>query len=139
MSEQRNAYQGNPPRPWVRLVLCGADGATRELSLLADTGNPCALIVGLEVLGQFNLGLAPGMSTNFGPLEGGWLRVQIPDLDFDESVLAYGSDAVVQAAAASHRDFAGLAGLPLLRMVEYGGDHDVFWLRSSTRASIAPS
>ncbi|MCI0358407.1 MAG: hypothetical protein L0211_07990 [Planctomycetaceae bacterium] len=70
------------------------------------------------------------MSTNFGALDGGWLRVQIPELAFDATILAYGSDAVLQAAQASHSDFAGLAGLPLLRMLEYGGDRDSFWLRS---------
>lgn len=105
-----------------------SDGTTQDVQALADTGNPCALIVGLGVLRQFNLGLAPGMSTNFGPLDGGWLRVQIPELGLDENVLAYGSDAVVQAAQGSHPDFAGLAGLPLLRMLEYGGNRDEFWI-----------
>jgi len=129
MPEQRNAYQGSPPRPWIRLVVRDADGGSYEVSVLADTGNPCALIVGSKVLAQFNLGLAPGMNTNFGPLDGGWLRVQISDLAFDENVLAYGSDAVVEAAQASHCAFSGLAGLPLLRMLEYGGNRDHFWLR----------
>ncbi len=133
MAEQRNAYQGSPPRPWIDLIIVAADGATRQIQALADTGNPCALIVSLEVLGQFNLGLAPGMSTNFGPLDGGWLRIQIAELDFDENVLAYGSDAVVQAARGSHPPFAGRAGLPLLRMLEYGGDRNHFWLRNSTQ------
>jgi hypothetical protein len=136
MPEQRNAYQGIPPRPWIRLVLHGADGRSRELSLLADTGNPCAVIVGSELLAEFNLGLAPGMSTNFGPLDGGWLRVQMPELNFDESILAYGSDVVVQAASASHGDFGGLAGLPLLRMLEYGGNRDYFWIRESSLGSL---
>ncbi len=136
MPEQRNAYRGSPPRPWVRLVLIGADGASQEISVLADTGNPCALIVSLNVLQQFNIGLAPGMNTNFGPLDGGWLRVQIPELAFDENVLAYGSDAVVKAAQASHADFAGLAGLPLLRLLEYGGDRDHFWLRPTPPPSL---
>lgn len=100
--------------------------------MLADTGNPCPLIVGAGALAQFNLGIAPGMKTNFGPLEGGWLRVQIPELCFDNTILAYGSDAVVEAAQSSHDALAGLPGLPLLRMFEYGGDRDYFWLRSST-------
>lgn len=136
MPEQRNAYQGSPPRPWFRLVLIGADGASHEIAVLADTGNPCALIVSLQVLQQLNVGLAPGMNTNFGPLDGGWLRVQIPELAFDESVLAYGSDAVAEAAQASHGDFAGLAGLPLLRMLVYGGDRDHFWLRPAPSMSV---
>lgn len=89
MREQRNFYKGSPLRPWVRLVLVAADGETKEIEALADTGNPCALIVGQALLLQFNVGLAPGMSTNFGALDGGWLRIQIPDFAFDEELLAY--------------------------------------------------
>src|SRR5256885_2263751 len=132
MAEQRNSYKGTPPRPWIRAVVVGADGATKHLDLLADTGNPCAVIVSTETLRQFNLGLTPGMSTNFGPLEGGWLRIRVPEIGFDEDVLAYGGHEVVLAARASHNDFEGLVGLPLLRMMEYGGDRDEFWLRSIT-------
>lgn len=88
------------------------------------------MIVGEDVLRQFNLGLTPGMSTNFGPLQGGWLRVSIPALGFDQIVLAYGSDAVLQAVKESHADFAALAGLPLLQLFEYGGNQNDFWLRS---------
>ena len=79
---------------------------------------------------QFNLGLVPGMNTNFGPLEGGWLRVQIPEVGCDMDLLSYSSDVVAQAAIASDPTFVGLAGLPLLRMLEYGGDGDSFWVRS---------
>jgi hypothetical protein len=130
MAEQRNLYKGSPLRPWIRLDLVAADGTTREIEVLADTGNPCALIVGTLVMRQFNLGMAPGMSSNFGPLDGGWLRTQMPEIGFDENVLAYSSDAVVQAAQASHADFSGLAGLPLLKMLQYGGDRDSFWIRA---------
>ena len=130
MPEQRNFYKGAPPRPWIRLVLVTADGERREIEALADTGNPCALIVSPQAIAQFNLGLAPGMESNFGPLEGAWLRVQIPEIGFDNVVLAYASEAVVNAARDSHPDFEGLAGLPLLKMVEYGGDGDSFWVRS---------
>jgi hypothetical protein len=130
MSEQRNSYKGSPPRPWVRLVLVAADGTQREIEALADTGNPCALVVGPEMMRQFNQGLAPGMSTNFGPLDGGWLQVQIPEIGFDENVLAYASDAVAHATAESHADFQALAGLPLLKRMEYGGDRDAFWVRT---------
>jgi hypothetical protein len=128
MSEQRNIYKGSPLRPWIRLLLVGGDDSTQEVHALADTGNPCALIVGQALLRKFNLGLAPGMSTNFGALDGAWLRLRIPELDFDEVVLAYGSDDVFAAVQASHRDFQGLAGLPLLRKFEFGGNTDCFWI-----------
>lgn len=130
MSEQRNACKGAPPRPWLRLSLIAADGTVKTLELLADTGNPCAIIVDAATLRDFNQGLAPGLSTNFGTLDGGWLRVQIPEVALDEDVLGYGSDVVAQAAGESHPDFAGLAGLPLLRLIEYGGDRDAFWIRT---------
>ena len=130
MSEQRNAYKGTPQRPWLRVALVAADGTTRELDVLADTGNPCALVVGTDLMQQFQLVSAPGVSTNFGQLAGCWLRVQISEMSFDEDILAYGSDAVAQAVQDSHSDFEGLAGLPLLRLLEYGGDRNEFWIRN---------
>jgi hypothetical protein len=132
MREQRNAYKGSPERPWLRLTLVAADGSSRSLDVVPDTGNPCALIVDNATLSQFNMGLTPGISTNFGALRGGWLRMQIPALSVDQTVLAYGSDTVAHAVSASQSDFVGLAGLPLLRMVEYGGDRKEFWLRAPT-------
>jgi len=130
MREQRNPYKGSPLRPWVRLVLVAADGASQAMDVLADTGNPCALIVSPALLKQFNIGLAPGMSTNFGPLEGAWLRVQIPEIQWEQTILAYGSTAVWQATQDSHVDFQGLAVLPLLQCLEYGGDAASFWVRT---------
>jgi hypothetical protein len=72
----------------------------------------------------------PGYSlwSNFGALEAGWLQVVIPDIGFDQKVLGYGSDAVISAAKASSPDFEGLVGLPLLRLMQYGGDGDAFWI-----------
>ncbi len=133
--EQRNPYLGSPLRPWVRVTLIAADadgdGETRPCDLLADTGNPCAVIIGTQTMDTFNLGVTPGMQTNFGDLAGGWLRVQIPELRIDEDILVYASDAVVESAKASHWEFDGLAGLPLLqRMYEYDGDPDSFWIRT---------
>jgi hypothetical protein len=37
------------------------------------------------------------------------------------------------AAEASSPDFGGLVGLPLLRLMEYGGDADWFWLRPANK------
>jgi hypothetical protein len=37
---------------------------------------------------------------------------------------------VKESAQASSADFQGLIGLPLLRMLNYGGDSDSFWLRA---------
>ena len=71
----------------------------------------------------------PDLNTNFGLLQGGWLQLAMPELGLTQTVLGYASDAVAAAAAASHPDFQGLAGLPLLRLAEYGGDADWFWIR----------
>jgi hypothetical protein len=137
-AEQRNAYKGAPPRGWVRVDLVANDGSSQTLHLLVDTGNPCAVIIGTPNVGLMNL--IPGLSlnTNFGPMRGGWLRVVIPDIGFDRQVIGYGSDAVVAAAQASSPDFAGLVGLPLLRMMEYGGDANGFWVRPGVAASPSP-
>ena len=54
------------------------------------------------------------------------------DIGFDRHIVGYASDSVVSAAKASHADFGGLAGLPLLRMLEYGGDAKGFWVRPAS-------
>lgn len=131
MSEQRNDYKGEPPRSWIRIWLVAADGTTEQRDLLADTGNPCAVIVDTASMLSFNLGVTQGMETNFGILNGGWMRIQIPELAFDVDVLGYSSDAVARAAKASHSEFDGLAGLPVLRLLgEYGGNSSSFWIRN---------
>jgi len=127
--EQRNPYKGSPPRPCVRLSLTANDGTILEVELLADTGNPCAIILGQEHLGTLKRGHAPDMHSNFGGLQGGWLHVSMADLGVDRYLVGYASDAVMKAAKASHPDFDGLAGLPFLRLLEYGGNEDSFWLR----------
>ncbi|MCI0684538.1 MAG: hypothetical protein L0Y71_20695 [Gemmataceae bacterium] len=125
---QCNPYKGVNPRCWVRLRFAAADGSLHERELLADTGCPCAVI-----LGQADLTIllrAPGaaINSNFGQLTGAWLELHMPELGLTHQLAAYGSDAVLQAARVESPDFAGLAGLPLLRMMEYGGDGGSFWL-----------
>ena len=127
--EQRNPYKGSPPRPWLRLRVIALDGTIQELDLLADTGNPCAIIISQANMLRLKQADAPDMSTNFGLLEGGWLNVAMQELGLNSSLVGYASDMVVGATQGSSLDFDGLAGLPLLRMVEYGGDADWFWLR----------
>ena len=129
-SEQRNAYKGIPPRPWVRVRLIAPDGTTHEVELLADTGNPCAIIIGEALMATLKQRAAPDIRSNFGLLQGGWLRLTMPELGMDQDVIGFASDAVVSATKASSPDFEGLAGLPLLRLLEYGGDADCFWIRS---------
>src|SRR6266542_5151978 len=126
--EQRNPYKGTRPRAWVRVQLLALDGSTEEVDLLADTGNPLALVVGSVRMGRVIRRGVPPVTTNFGRMNGGWVRVMIPDVGFDEEVLGYASDRVVNTAQRDSPDFEGLVGLPLLRMLEYGGDADWFWI-----------
>jgi hypothetical protein len=76
--------------------------------------------------------------SNFGALEGGWLRIAIPDLRLDFRTLGYANDSVVKVVRRSDPSFAGLVGLPLLRMLQYGGDAGQFWIRPSAKPSGLP-
>jgi len=101
--------------------------------LLADTGSPCPLIVGEETLRDCLVEEAADIMTNFGLLKGGWSEVTIDAVGLRLRVRTFGSDAVVAAVRQSASMFQGLAGLPLLRMLEYGGDSEHFWLRRARR------
>jgi len=125
---QRNTYKGVPPRAWVRLHFVALDGVIYERELLADTGSPCAVILGQSDLRLLSRSNAPAVGSNFGQLSGGWLRLAMPELNLTSRVLGFGSDHVLQTVQAASTDFAGLVGLPLLRMVEYGGNGGAFWL-----------
>lgn len=127
--EQRNPYKGKPQRPWIRLRLEARDGSLEELELLADTGNPCALVIASPTMARLKSGDVPDIQSNFGLLQGGWLQLAMPELGLTQPVRGYASDLVVTTTKASHVDFEGLAGLPLLRLLEYGGDAKEFWVR----------
>jgi len=82
---------------------------------------------------------AAGTANNFGPLTGGWLELHMPELGLTQQFVGYGSDAVLQAAQMDSPDFAGLVGLPLLRMTEYGGDGNLFWICKPAGVPKSPS
>jgi len=130
-AEQRSIYKGEPARAWLRLQLISVDDGVRELEFLVDTGNPCAIIVDTATMQSLRWRESITTDSNFGPLEGGWLRIAIPELAFDEKTLGYANDSVVNVVKRSDPGFAGLVGLPLLRMLEYGGDAGRFWIRPS--------
>ena len=81
-------------------------------------------------MATLNQRAAPDIRSNFGLLQGCWLRLTMPELGMDQDVIGFSSDAVVIATKASNPDFEGLAGLPFLRFLEYGGDAASFWIRS---------
>jgi hypothetical protein len=126
---QRNLYKGGDPRCWVRLRFAASDGSLHERELLADTGSPCAVILGETDLHALRRGASSDVGSNFGRLIGGWLELAIPELGLTSRVLGFGSDQVLQAVQSDCPDFRGLVGLPLLRMTEYGGDDVAFWIR----------
>jgi hypothetical protein len=123
---QRNPYKGTTPRCWIRLRFAAGDGSLHERELLADTGSPCAVILGKTDLMLLQRASAAGANTNFGFLTGGWLELDMPELGLSSQIHSYGSETVLQTVQSDSPDFAGLAGLPLLRMLEYGGDKDSF-------------
>ena len=62
---QRNLYKGRIPRAWVRLRLAAPDGSFHERELLADTGSPCALILGMADVSLLTHSGAAGVNSNF--------------------------------------------------------------------------
>ena len=119
---QRNPYKGASPRCWVRIRFVALDGSFHERDLLADTGSPCAVILGAAELSKLSHTSAEGIESNFGTLNGGWLSIEMPELGLSTPVLGFGSDQVLNAVQSDSPAFAGLVGLPLLRMTKYGGD-----------------
>ena len=126
---QRNSYKGSEPRCWVRLRFAALDGSLHERELLADTGSPCAVILGLSDLVELRQTESSELHTNFGTLAGGWFALAMPEFGLVRRVPGFGSDQVLQAVQSDCPNFAGLVGLPLLRMLEYGGDDAEFWIR----------
>ena len=53
------------------------------MELLVDTGNPCAIIIDMATMQSLRWRESIRAESNFGPLEGGWLRIAIPELGFD--------------------------------------------------------
>lgn len=129
-AEQRNVYRGEPARAWVRAELIARDGRRHGLDLVVDTGNPCEVIVDITTMLAVEWREATDSDSNFGLVRGGWLRVAIPEIGFDARIVGYANDKVVEIAKRSDRRFGGLIGLPLLRMLEYGGDGGFFWVRA---------
>jgi hypothetical protein len=129
--EQRNPYKGDSPRPWLRIRFVAADGSSHDRELVVDTGSPLAMIIDSDSLRRLLRREGPELESNFGPLQGGDVRFVIPELGTEHELTGYANDKVVTAVRTSSPDFGGLIGLSLLRLMEYGGDADEFWVRSA--------
>ena len=80
-------------------------------------------------MARIRFSVTTNLSSNFGSLRGGWLRLYNPEINLVEFIEGYGNDDAAKAMAQDHPDFVGLVGLPLLRLGEYGGNADSFWFR----------
>lgn len=129
MPEQRNPYRAG--RAWLRLGFMATDGSVRQLELVADTGSPAAVILREDLFAQLVHDWVPtrDRTGTYGTQRAGWLRLYSPELDLVEFVLGYGNDETARTAGRSSIHFAGVVGLPVLRLGEYGGDATDFWLR----------
>ncbi|MBW3543381.1 MAG: hypothetical protein KY476_24265 [Planctomycetes bacterium] len=125
---QRNPYKGRPERPWIRVRILHPARPPLDIDLIADTGSPCALIVDPLILRSYKLKDGPRANSNLGTLDGGVLHVAIPELVFEATLPSFGGSNAVETARRSSSEFAGIAGLTLLRMMQYGGNGHSFWL-----------
>jgi len=128
MAEQRNTYHRG--RPWLRLGFKDIEGTVHELKLIADTGSAGGIILRPDWFLKLRHERTEVRESNFGPMVSGWLRLYQPDLALVEFVRGYSSEKVAATAAHSDPEFLGVVGLPVLRLMLYGGDYDSFWLRT---------
>lgn len=128
MPEQRNAYRGS--RPWLRLGFKARDGSNYHLDLLADTGSAAGIMIRPDWMDILRHQACQNRKSNFGLLIGGWLRLYNPELGLVEFIRGYGSKEAAEMAARSDPAFVGVVGLPILRLAEYGGNANEFWIRT---------
>jgi hypothetical protein len=126
---QRNSYRGGGPRPWLELDFRDALANVRTLKLVADTGSPQAVVLAPAVFDELVLIRIDSITNNFGKSDGGWLQLYMPDCGLVERIKGFANPQVEQIVRKSHPDFAGLVGLPILRLGEYGGDANSFWFQ----------
>jgi hypothetical protein len=127
--EQRNPYRGVAPRAWLRLRFLDPSDAPVELTLIADTGSPYAVILDALALSRLRRASAPPEVSTFGPMTGGWVRLSMPDFGIEQDILCYGSATIEAAVQGDDPSFQGLVGLPVLQLAEYGGNATDFWFR----------
>ncbi len=70
-----------------------------------------------------------GLDSNFGAMDAGWLSLAVPEFGIEFKTISYANDSILHVVQGSSVSFTGLVGLPLLRMMEFGGDQGYFWVR----------
>ena len=81
-------------------------------------------------MAELKHGDGPDAMSNFGPLQAGWVVLEMADFKQRIHLLEYASEDVATVTRMSCAEFDGLAGLPVLRLFEYGGNATSFWIRS---------
>ncbi len=130
---QLREYRGFPQRAWMRIRLQSLEDEIVEMDAMIDTGCPYSIVLDDRLFERFMHRYIKSVESNFGLLAGGWLRAIVPGTRLNADVVGYGSSTILRLLHASDRRFEGLIGLPLLRMLEYGGDATRFWIRDSSR------
>lgn len=127
--EQRNPYLGAAPRAWLRVRFLDPNDTPVELTRVADTGSPYAVIIDVLALGRLTRAAALPVVSTFGPMTSGWVRLSMPAFGIDQDILCYGRPTIEAAVQADDPSFHGLVGLPILQLAEYGGNATDFWFR----------
>ncbi len=138
MSEQRTPYIGYHARPYLRFAFSDLAGATHDLLLLADTGSSYSFILHPTWFDRLVQTRLHRLETNFGRMTCGWLHVYMPEMSMVELMRGYANRRIGESLAEENPDFAGLVGLPVLRLGEYGGNATDFWFRYPPPTPIAP-
>jgi hypothetical protein len=113
---------------WLR-----PNGDARDWKLIADIGCPVPLVIGVDDLPDCSFSAGANVQSNCGFLESAWLHLAMAEFGLDFLILGYSSEEVLDSARTDHPDIGGLVGLPFLRLLEYGGNANEFWIRPSER------
>jgi hypothetical protein len=116
----------------MQLRLTNQHGESRDFKVVVDTASPVSFILSPGELQDFSFGVTAPLITNFGLIQGEWFQLAMPELGLDALMVGYASDEAANMVRRDHPDFVGLAGLPLLRLLDYGGNQSAFWVRRSS-------
>ena len=126
--EQKNPYLGSPARPWIALRFVGIDGEPRDIKLVVDTGCPLSFAISPDFAADFTFGWSTSIISNFGLLQDEWFQIAMPELGVEGLMVGFLSEEAADAVRLDYPEFAGLVGLPFLRLLDYGGNRDEFWV-----------
>jgi hypothetical protein len=121
-------------RAWVTVTLESppkSKGHRKRIvkKLVADLGCPFEMIVDAQTLKSVKWRGSADQSSNYGWLQGAFVRVVIPALEFAEEMPAYSNPRIVRLMR--EEGFDGLVGKPFLDRFHWGnGDGGEFCLES---------